>query len=33
MKARAQRTHYMGTSNRDQEAFNNHYNYKTQSVF
>ena len=33
MKVRAQRTHYMGTSNRNQEAFNNNSNYKTQSVF
>lgn len=33
MKVRAQRTHYMGTSNRDEEAFNNNNNCKTQSVF
>lgn len=33
MKARAQRTHYMGASNRNEEAFNNNTNLKTQSVF
>ena len=32
MKVRAQRTHYMGTSNRDVEGFNGS-NYKTQNVF
>ena len=33
MKVRAQRTHYMGNSNRDMQKFNITTNEKNQSVF